>query len=135
MIRHYHKGVQIVVLQVFGAVPDGSRHELRDGLLLEIGGPIAGRIEISVHPDKSLPGIQLVWRRVEVRRETAAEVPGDEQRLASRVDMRKTTPLEFHDKLVAPLGRESPEMPRKAETNLGSAGWTACATPLLLNFY
>jgi len=40
----------------------------------------------------------------------------------------KTAPLEIHERIVDSFAEESPEKLRKAETNLGSAGWTACAT-------
>ncbi|HEY9141162.1 MAG TPA: hypothetical protein VIN93_09735, partial [Bryobacteraceae bacterium] len=126
MIRHHHEGMQIVVPQLFGAVPDGSNHELGDGLLLEKQRPAAGSIEVSVHPDKGLPGIQFVRRRVEVVRETAVKVPGDKQGLAFRVDVGKATLLDLHEQLVASAGKNL--LRRKAETNLGSAGLTARAT-------
>ena len=82
MIRHHHKGMQIVVLQSFGAVTYGSNHELGDRLLLEEQRPTAGCVEVSVQPDKGLPGTQFVWRWVKIVRETAVKVPGDEEGLA-----------------------------------------------------
>jgi hypothetical protein len=68
--------LHVVVFQLIGAVPDGSDHESRNGLLLEIERAGAGCVKVPVHPDEGFPGVQFAWRRVERGRETAVEVPG-----------------------------------------------------------
>ena len=71
MIRHYHKSLEIVVLQLFRTVSDGSNDHLGDCFLLEVERPGAGCIQVSVAPDEGLPGALFFRWRVEFVRQAA----------------------------------------------------------------
>ena len=128
MVRHDDECLQFVVLQMLRAVVDGVHYQLRDGLLFQVQRSTTGGVEISVHPDKGLPRILFVWRRVQRVWQAPVEMPRDKQALAFRPYVGKSTPQLIHDSLVVADGKNLPEKRGKAETNLGSAGLTACAT-------
>ena len=107
---------------------DGIHHQLRDGRLFQVERSTTGGVEISVHPDKGLSRILLVWRRAERVWQAPVEMPRDQQARALRLYVGKSTPQLIHDSFVVADGEESPGKEKKAETNLGSAGLTACAT-------
>jgi len=128
MVRHDDECFEFVVLQMLRAVVDRIHYQLRDGRLFQVERSTTGGVEISVHPDKGLSRILLVWRRVERVWQAPVEMPRDKQALAFRPYVGKATAQLIHDSLVVADGEESPGKEKKAEMNLGSAGLTACAT-------
>jgi hypothetical protein len=130
MVRHDDECFEVVVvdaghvvLQMLRAVADGVHYQLCDGLLFQVERSTTGGVEISVHPDKGLPRILFVWRRVDRVWQAAVEMPRDKQALAVRPYVGKSPPQLVHDSLVVADGEESPEKRRKAEMNLGSGDW------------
>src|SRR5580765_3867186 len=101
MVRHHDERLQVVVLQMLGAVADGLHYQLRDGRLFQVERSSTGCVEVSVHPDEGSTSILLVRRGVERVGQAAVEMPGDEKMLAFRPDMGKSTPpLLAHNSLV-----------------------------------
>src|SRR6266571_4797000 len=114
MVRHDDERLQVVVWQMLRAVADGIHDQLRDGLLFQVEGSNPGGVEVSVHPDKGSSRILFVRRRVERVWQAAVEIPGEEQTLALRPDVGKSTPLMVHDSLVVADGEESPGKEKKS---------------------
>jgi hypothetical protein len=79
-----------------------------------------GAVEVAVHPHEGPASTELARRRIEVVGEAAVQVPCKEERFAFRIDVRKTTALDVHGRIVAGFGDYS--QAKKAETGLGSAG-------------
>jgi hypothetical protein len=96
------------------AVVDGIHYQLRDGLLFQVERSTTGRVEISVHPDKGLPRILFVWRRVERVWQAPVEMPRDQQALAFRPYVGESTPQLIHDSFVVADGEESPGKEKKS---------------------
>src|ERR1017187_2291023 len=99
-----------------------NHYQLRDGWLFQVERSTTGGVEISVHPDKGLSRILLVWRRIERVWHAAVEMPRDKQALAFRPYVGKSTPQLIHDSLVVADGEEPPRKEKKSrDVRNGSA--------------
>ena len=114
MVRHDDECFEFVVFEMLRAVVDGIHYQLRNGRLFQVERSTTGGVEISVHPDKGLSRILFVWRRVERVWQAPVEMPRDQQALAFRPYVGKSTPQLIHDSLVVADGEESPGKEKKS---------------------
>src|SRR5579862_3239784 len=95
VVWHDHEGMQDVVPEDMGVVVVCFHDHARDGWLPEVNGSIAG-IQQPVHGGKCLPRVWLVRRESPVGWQAVVETPGEEDRPANLVEVRKSSPVERH---------------------------------------
>ena len=107
MIGHDHPSVQLI-LPDLNAVVNGVQDHLGDCGLPEKHRAGASLIEQPVHRHESLAGSQVRGRKCAIGREAAVQSQGNEQRLADRVQMRKSAFIRDHISVVHPADQNSP---------------------------
>src|SRR5271157_5778428 len=89
MIGHNRIGAEFILLQCH-TTPQRCDHYAGDWLLSQIYGPIAGGIEIPIHPDESGTRRGFAGRRIHGLWETAMKMPGYEEPLSFWMAVRQT---------------------------------------------
>jgi hypothetical protein len=79
VVGHYHPSVQFAETTRFRR-DDFSGDEIRDVRLAQPHRSFTSRVEIPVHPDKSLTCGRMIRRRVAALRQASIQAPGHEQR-------------------------------------------------------
>jgi hypothetical protein len=81
-------------------LPKGVENDARNLLLAQVRGPVAGRVEATVDPGKSIASLQVGGSRVEPLGQTPVQVPGQKKPVVFRVLVRKPAPGLFHTQVV-----------------------------------
>jgi len=89
MVAHNHPSAQIVVAN-FDAALQGAHHNSSNILPAQVHRTESGGVQVAIHPDKRLPNSDS-RRRISIVWQAAIQVPGYEQPLAFRVDVRQAT--------------------------------------------
>ena len=96
MVWHDHIGMQVVVMERLGRIVN----RLDDGLAMRgcrrLTRSRLSRVEIAVHPDKSLARVHLPGWWITRMGQAAMQVPGQEQRPTDRMLVRQTPPVLGH---------------------------------------
>jgi len=114
MIGHDHPSPKIVVPKLYATL-EPCGYYLRNRVLAQVHRTGSRGIEVSVHPDKCLPGISGALRWVHGFVQASKQVPRHEKPLAFRVTMRETPTGQLHTRSVA-RGLEISLQPRRQES-------------------
>ena len=101
MIRHQNVGMQVVMPQLTLREVKGLDNHASDSLVAEPKRTYPSRIEVAVGPNESLAGRPIARLGKAGGWQTPVQVPGDKQRPAHRILVRKTTLVSLH--WVGPL--------------------------------
>ena len=88
MISHDRKRAELVMTQL-GAAPQRSNDERGDGLMLKKPRPPLGPVKVTIHPDKGLPGRQVMQRWVLSPTQAPIQMPNQEWPSVLRVNVRE----------------------------------------------
>jgi hypothetical protein len=114
MICHDDPGSQFVESQ-FDPLRQRFSHNMRDLILAKKLWPVSSRVEILIHPNECLSGVQFPSRRILRAWQAAAQMPSREEPLALGVLMRKAAAKGLHVKEVAERSSFSREEARRQD--------------------
>ena len=77
MVSHDRKRAELVMTQL-GAAPQRGNDDRGDGLVLKKPRPPLRPVKVTIHPDESPPGRQVMRRRVLGLRQAAIQMPSKE---------------------------------------------------------
>ena len=83
MIGHDHVCAELVMTRETLRRNDAAT--IRNRFTSEIQRTAARGVQMTIHPDERLTGRELVWRRIQTVRQTAMQMPRDQQPLAVRI--------------------------------------------------
>jgi hypothetical protein len=117
MIRHDGKCSEIVLAQ-FDALEQRGDHQLRDSFPSQERGAGSRTIQVLIPPDKCLPARELMRWRIPGVGKTPMEIPGNEEPLFFRIDVRQPAGrLHCSDSAAYPI-KISPNPVRWPSTSL-----------------
>ena len=94
MIGHDYEGMQIIMPQMTGVVPDRFNDHVSQGRLTQIERTCAGFIQKSIQDGERFAGRQCTPGEPAMPREAPVQSPGKKNRLFAGSDMRKAAPIE-----------------------------------------
>jgi hypothetical protein len=128
MIRHNHECPQIVVPQLHAFV-NSPDHDLSYARVSKIHGTAASIVQFPVHPYESLARGKITRRWSSRGRQTAVEVPGQEEISVLAILMGKAALRHALDSLST--AENSQNFSKGVETSLDAACTSAYATSLV----
>jgi hypothetical protein len=100
VIWHDYEGVQKIVPEDVGVVPDGFDDHVRDERLAQVKGSNAGFVKQSILDGKGLSRVERGYRKCPVKRKAVLQSLREKDGMSGLVDVRKPPPVERHNRVV-----------------------------------